>query len=70
MILRTVQCARLLWSGTRGIHFTPIRTHSRSRARENEFIEKATQLLGSDLAKLIHKVDPRHPLVDMARYYN
>ena len=70
MILRTVLSARLFWSGTRKNWYTPIRAHSRSKAAENEnseFIEKAIQLVGGDLAKLIHKVDPRHPLMDMAR---
>ena len=71
MILRTVLSARLRWSGTRKSRYAPIRAHSRSKVAENEnreFIEKAVQLLGGDLAKLIHKVDPRHPLMDMARY--
>ena len=72
MILRTVLPARLFWNRMRDIRYIPMRAHSRSNAAENETqdsIEKATQLLGGDLAKLIHKVDSRHPLIDMARYH-
>ena len=71
MILRTVLSARLRCNGTRKSRYAPIRAHSRSKVAENEnreFIEKAVRLLGGDLAKLIHKVDPRHPLMNMARY--
>jgi len=69
--MKTVTSARLLWSWTRGIRYAPKRAHSRSETTENEnqkIIEKAAQLLGKDLAGLIHKVDRKHPLIDMARY--
>lgn len=70
-VMKTAASARLFWSWTRGIRYAPIRAHSRSETRESEnqkIIEKAAQLLGKDLAGLIHKVDPTHPLIDMARY--
>jgi len=68
MALRTILCARWVQSTACRLWYSPIRAHSgNATAEQDVLLEKATQLLGVDLGGLIKKVDPKHPLISMAR---
>lgn len=68
MALRTLISARRVRSTVCRNWVLPIRAHSGSAVVEKDLLlEKATQLLGVDLGGLIKRVDPKHPLIGMAR---